>query len=154
MENINYIKAAFTASFALLSSILGVLYIPVILMVVCNVLDYFTGLLASPYRKEDINSYKSMKGIIKKVMMWILVIVGALVDQLLIYTSDMFGITLPFTFMVACIVALWIICNELISILENITDMGVSTPKFLKPIVEHIRSQVEEKIEDIESEEN
>ena len=51
----------------------------------------------------------------------------------------------PFTFLVACIVAIWIICNEIISILENIKDMGVAIPAFLLPIVEHVKSQVEDK---------
>ena len=36
----NYIKVFFTGVFALISSMLGVLTIPVILMVACNVLDY------------------------------------------------------------------------------------------------------------------
>lgn len=36
----NYIKAFFTGVFALISSMLGVLTIPVILMVACNVLSY------------------------------------------------------------------------------------------------------------------
>ena len=50
------------------------------------------------------------------------------------------------TFLIACIVAMWLICNEIISILENIQDMGVNIPAFLQPLVKHIRSQVEERI--------
>lgn len=146
MEQANYIKAIFTGVFAFLTSLLGILAIPVMLMVGCNVIDYITGLLASPFRKEDINSYKSMKGIAKKVCMWLLVIVGAIIDQLLLYASGVFGIALPFTFLVACIVAIWIICNELISILENIQDMGVNVPVFLEPLLKNIKTQVEDKI--------
>ena len=142
----NYIKVFFTAIFALISSILGVLTVPVLLMVACNVLDYATGLMASTYRSEDINSYKSIRGIMKKVCMWLLVIVGAIIDQLLLYASQTAGITLPFTFLVACIVAIWIICNEIISILENIKDMGVTIPAFLIPLVTHVKSQVEDKV--------
>ena len=77
--------------------------------------------------------------------MWLLVVVGAVIDQLLLYASQTVGITLPFTFLVACIVAIWIICNEIISILENIKDMGVTIPAFLIPLVTHVKSQVEEK---------
>lgn len=141
----NYIKAFFTTIFAFISSILGVLAVPVILMVVCNIIDYATGLMASPYRDEDINSYKSIRGIMKKVCMWLLVVVGAIIDQLLLYASDTVGIAMPFTFLVACIVAIWIICNEIISILENIKDMGVTLPGFLEPLVKNIKSQVEDK---------
>ena len=149
MEQATAIKAVFTAIFAFLSALLGDLAVPVLLMVACSVIDYITGLGASPYRKTDgdgsISSYKSIQGIIKKVCMWLLVVVGAIIDQLLIYTTDKIGITMPFTFLVACIVAIWIICNELISILENLKDMGVKIPAFLTPIVKNIQSQVEEK---------
>lgn len=141
----NYIKVFFTGVFGLLSSLLGVLAVPVLLMVCCNVIDYITGLMATSYRSEDINSYKSIRGIMKKVCMWLLVVVGAIIDQLLIYASDTVGITLPFTFLVACVVAIWIICNEIISILENIKDMGVMLPAFLEPLVRNIKSQVEDK---------
>lgn len=146
MEQATAVKAVFTAIFAFLSALLGDLAVPVLLMVACSVIDYITGLGASPYRKDDkISSYKSIRGIIKKVCMWLLVVVGAIIDQLLIYTTDKIGITMPFTFLVACIVAIWIICNELISILENLKDMGVKIPAFLTPIVKNIQSQVEEK---------
>lgn len=140
----NVIKAFFTAAGSLLSSILGVLYIPVLLMVSCNIIDYITGLMAAPGRAEGgISSYRSMRGIIKKVTMWLLVVVGAIIDQLLQYASATLGFTLPFTFLVACIVAIWIICNELISILENMIDIGVAVPAFLLPLVKNIKSQAE-----------
>lgn len=139
----NQIKAVFTAVFAFLTSIFGVLAIPVILMVASNIIDYATGLMASPYRQQDINSYKSIRGIFKKVGMWLLVVVGAIIDQMLLYAADTVGWSVPFTFLIACIVAIWIVCNELISILENIKDMGVNIPIFLEPLVKNIKSQVE-----------
>ena len=125
---------------------LGVLYIPVLLMVACNVIDYVTGIWAAGYRQDGgVSSYRSMRGIIKKVTMWLLVFVGAIIDQLLAYASQTIGYQLPFTFLVACVVAIWIICNELISILENIKDMGVNLPPFLMPLLKNIKSQVEDK---------
>ena len=152
VEQATAIKAVFTAIFAFLSALLGDLAVPVLLMVACSVIDYITGLGASPYRKKDgengngsISSYRSIRGIVKKVCMWLLVVVGAIIDQLLIYTTDKIGITMPFEFLVACIVAVWIICNELISILENIKDMGVNIPTFLTPIIKNIQSQTENK---------
>ena len=145
MEKATKIKAFFTVIFSFLSSILGVLAIPVILMVLSNIIDYITGLFASPYRNEDINSYKSIRGIIKKVCMWLLVVVGAIVDELIVYAVASFGFTMPFTFMVACVVAIWIVCNEIISVLENLKDIGVKLPVFLLPLVKNIKSQVENK---------
>nr|DAD92876.1 MAG TPA: holin [Siphoviridae sp. ctNyC15] len=146
MEQANYIKAIFTAVFAFISALLGVLAVPVILLVTCNLIDYATGLMASKYRSQDINSYKSIRGIFKKVSMWLLVVVGAIIDELLLYAATTIGKPVPVTFLIACIVAMWLICNEIISILENIQDMGVNIPAFLQPLVKHIRSQVEERI--------
>ncbi len=145
----NQMKAIIIAAGSTLSSMLGVLYIPVLLMVSCNIIDYATGLMAAPSRKVGISSYKGMRGICKKVSMWLLVVVGAIVDQLLKYASETFGIMLPFSFLIACIVAIWIICNELISILENMVDIGVNIPDFLMPLVKHIRSQIDEMAENV-----
>ncbi len=140
------IKIVFTTIFAFLTSVFGTLTIPVLLMVICNLIDYVTGIAASQYRSQDINSYTSIRGIIKKVCMWLLVVVGAIIDELILYASKNAGIMLPFTFLVACIVAIWIICNELISILENIQDIGVPLPGFLIPLVKNIKTQAESKI--------
>ena len=141
----NKFKTIFTTIFSVIASWLGALAIPVLLMILSNLVDYVTGLIASKYRDEPINSYKSFRGIAKKICMWLLVIVGALVDQLILYAGDIIGIKMPFTFLIACVVAIWIICNELISILENIKDIGVKLPPFLQPLVENVKKQVEEK---------
>lgn len=142
--NINYVKAVVTAFMSMLAALLGVLYVPVLLMVACNVIDYITGLFAAKYRTDGgISSYRSIRGIIKKVTMWLLVVVGAIIDTLLKYSTETFGYKLPFTFLVACIVAIWIICNELISILENMVDIGINIPGFLLPIVKQLKTTVE-----------
>ena len=114
-------------------------------MVSCNIIDYITGLAASPYRNQEIESYKGMRGITKKVGMWLLVIVGAIIDELLLYAGGILGIEVPM-FIVACMVAIWIVCNEIISILENLKDMGVNIPSFLEPLVKNIKSQTENKM--------
>ena len=145
MEQATAIKAVFTTIFAFLSALLGDLAVPVMLMVACSVIDYITGLGASPYREGGISSYKSISGIIKKVCMWLLVVVGAIIDQLIVFATDQLNIIIPCKFLVACVVAVWIVCNELISILENMKDMGVNIPGFLTPIVKNIQSQVEDK---------
>lgn len=145
MDRYEKIKAVIIALCGIISGRLGVLAIPMILLIVCNVIDYATGIFASHYRNQEIDSYKGIKGITKKICMWLLVGVGVVIDNLLSYTSGAVGITLPFSFLVACIVAVWIICNEIISILENINDIGVTLPPFLMPIVRNLKSQVEDK---------
>lgn len=136
-----------------LSSVLGILYIPVILMVVSNVIDYITGIFAAIYNGEKISSSIGFKGIIKKICMWLLVVVGVVVDELIKYATVTIGLNFPFTFLIACIVAIWIVCNEVISILENIKRTGTKVPKFLDKILYYIKDRAEETAI-IDSEEN
>ena len=138
-------KAFLTTIFAALTSLLGALAVPVILLVSCNVIDYITGIAASKSRGQEISSYKGIKGITKKVCMWLLICVGAIVDQLIVYACEHMAINNPFAFAVACVVAIWLICNELISILENVKDIGVPLPAFLERIVSNIKSQIDDK---------
>lgn len=142
-ERLNEVKVLIVAGFGALTSFLGVLAIPVYVLVASNIIDYFTALFATEKRGQNISSSIGIKGIVKKVCMWLLIIVGVLLDKLLIYL----GISLPLTFPIACIVALWLCANEIISILENISDiLGDDMPSFLMPLVKNIRSQVEDKI--------
>ena len=136
-------KFAFTAITAFLSSLLGVLYIPVMLMVLCNVIDYITGVIASIRRKDGLQSQVMLWGVVKKVCMWLLVVVGAVVDMLLKHSALQAGFTPPVQWVVASIVTMWIICTELISILENMMSIGVALPPFLLPLVRLIKDQAE-----------
>ncbi|MFA9376213.1 MAG: phage holin family protein [Lachnotalea sp.] len=148
MEKLSKIKVLFVLLFSSLTGVLGVLAIPIYLMILCNIVDYITAFFAAPKRGQSINSDIGIKGIIKKVMMWLLVVVGCVVDALLKYSAETVGINLPFTFLVACIVALWICWNEIISILENIKDIvgEENMPPFLMPLIKNLKSQTEKKI--------
>ena len=139
------VKAFFVAVGSAISSFLGILFIPVLLMVSCNVIDYITGIIAAPKRGEKISSTIGLQGIIKKVCMWLLVVVGVIIDELISYAVNTIGWDIPFTFVVACIVCVWLICNELLSILENLKDIGVPLPAFLAKIVVYIKSKAEQK---------
>ena len=143
----NRIQALVTTIMGVLSSLLGALFVPVLLLVACNIIDYATGLMAAPYRKDGkISSYKSFRGILKKISMWILVIVGSLMDQMVTYTASMFGWRNTVSFLIACLVAIWLVCNEIISILENVQDVGLQLPKWMLPLVKHIKSQADNSV--------
>lgn len=150
VRNVDKTKGWLTIALSAIMDFLGILAIPVFLMVGCNIIDYITGLIASKYRQEQINSYKGMRGIIKKVCMWLLVVVGSMVDVLIRYTAETMGLDFQIPFIVATLVAVWIVVNEIISILENMIDIGVELPPFLMPIVKRIKKEVEEVGEDKE----
>lgn len=145
-RNLTQIKFFIATIFGTLTSFLGVLAIPIYILVAENIIDYFTGILASANRGKKISSKQGIRGIIRKICMWILIFVGVLLDQIVIYTSSVVGINVHFTFLISCIVALWLCVNEMVSILENLKDvLGEDMPSFLIPLTKGIRSQVEEK---------
>lgn len=140
------IKATAIIVLSALMSWLGILAVPVFLLVGCNLIDYITGLLAAKYRGDGgISSYRSIRGIIKKVCQWLLVLVGAWIDVLINYAVDCAGVDITIPFVVATIAAVWLVVNEIISILENMLDIGVTMPPFMLPLVKHIKQQVEDK---------
>lgn len=148
------VKVTLTIIVSALMSWLGILAVPVFLLVGCNVVDYATGLLAAPYRDETVSSYKGIRGIIKKICMWLLILIGAWMDVLINYAVQTAGVDITLPFIVATVVAVWLVVNEIISILENMDDIGVNIPPFLLPLVKHFKKKVEEKATILEDDEN
>lgn len=138
------IKVLMVGAIAALTSFLGVLAIPVYLLVGCNLIDYATGIMASKPRGEKLSSYKGIKGIQKKVGQWLLVVIGSWVDVLIKYSVENVGVAWKFPFIVSIIVAVWLVVNEMLSILENLNDLGVKMPPFLKPILNRLKTEVED----------
>lgn len=137
------IKIWVTMAFSAALSALGVLAIPMLLLIMLNILDYATGIAAAKYRNEAISSDKGLRGIIKKLCTLLLVGIGAVMDWVLMFATATAGLTIPFTFVVATVVAVWLICNEIISVLENMLDIGVALPPFLEKLAKYIRRQAE-----------
>ena len=152
MNKVNTIKGFIASIVGALTGLFGVLAIPILLLVVSNVVDYVTGVIASKFRGQKISSYKGIQGITKKVCMWLLIVVGVIVDEVIAYSVAQFGLVIPVTFVVACIVAIWLVINELISILENLKDIGVPLPPFAMKLLKNIKSQIETKADVIEDE--
>ncbi len=139
------VKAAFVAAFSMIFGWLGILAVPVLILAGLNFTDYITGILASKRRNELVTSDKGLWGIVKKIGMWILGGLGWAMDVLINYASQYVGLSIKLPFVVATIVAVWLICNEIISILENLLDIGVAMPPFLMPLAKMIKGQVEDK---------
>lgn len=93
------------------------------------VLDYITGVLVAFINKE-INSEVGFRGILKKSLILILLIVGVLLDRL---------IGSEWTFRTA--VCYFFIGNEGWSIIENIGKTGINIPNKLKNALSQIISE-------------
>lgn len=148
-NGMNWIKTAVSTVCGFVLSILGNLFVPVMLLVGCNLIDYVTGITASIAKGEKVSSKKGIKGIVKKVCMWLLIVVGAIVDQTIKVGAGNIGINLTMNGAVALIVTIWLIMNEIISILENMVTIGVPVPGFLVKMCEWIEKKAEKAGDDI-----
>lgn len=112
---------------------------------ICMIADFITGILASVINGNT-ESKKCFRGIVKKCCYLVLVVVGHCID--VAYPQD--------TIVFRDIVVYFLIANDGISILENIGECGVEYPAFIKTFLEAIKKKasdgemVVEKKEEVE----
>lgn len=92
------------------------------------VLDYCTGIIKAIYRKK-LSSEIGFRGIVKKIMIFIVIAVAHNVQKVT-------GNTIP----LREIVIVFFICNESLSILENAAEF-IAIPKQLKDILLQLRDK-------------
>lgn len=143
MHKVNYLLSAAVGAFF---SFFGVLAIPLLLLVPCNLIDYFTGMAASKVRGEKITSSKSIEGIVKKVTMYVLIFVGFGIDCMISYVTGTLHIDMVFPLLFSAIIASWLVINELISITENCEVIGHIVP-ILGPVLRFIKNKIESSVE-------
>lgn len=136
------LQAVFSAALAALISYLGVIAIPVTVLMAAMIIDYVTG-MAAAWHKKKLSSKKGLSGIIKKISYLALVCVGMGVDWVIYYGIKSVGVDMGYTFFFGVLVAVWLIINELISILENLESIGVPMPVFLIKIVKRLKIAAE-----------
>ena len=131
-----------SAAFAGLLYYLGIVSIPIIMLICAMIIDYITGMLAASYNSE-LSSQKGIKGIVKKVGYLALVLASMIIDWLISQGLQQININLHYSVFFAVLVAVWLIINELISTLENLSRMGVPIPNFLKKIINKLKMTVD-----------
>lgn len=125
-----------------LSAYMRVMFVPLVVLIAVMIIDYMSGMLKA-WGNEELSSRVGLRGIVKKLSYLMLVCVAGVVDWLLWSGLRQVGISLDFGFCFGLIVTIWLIINELISILENLEALKVPMPAFLKKIIKHLKSAVE-----------
>lgn len=142
MEKTTYLKTLVASIGAFLSLKLGIL-LPVLgLLSLAMVTDYITGILDAKSRGE-INSRTGMWGIVKKLLYGVEVAVAMVVDWTIINVAGQLNIDINIGTFFGLLVAIWLIFNEIISILENLTRLGTPMPGFLVKFVSTFKVVVE-----------
>ena len=146
---INILKVTVAAVSAAALSYFGMLAVPVLVLLIAMVIDYVTGMIKA-YMQAQLCSKTGVKGILKKLCYMAMVAVGAVVDYLLQSAFVQAGIDLHIEMFCGLLVAIWLIINELISILENLAVIGVPGFPKLSKLLQRLKTVVE-KDEDAEN---
>ena len=139
----NIIQATVSVAIGALISYFNILLIPILVLIAVILIDYTTG-LTSAYRNGELKSKTGLLGILKKVSYLVLVAVGGVVDYLICSGLATAGFDFGVTYCCGLIVCVWLIINELISILENLSELGTPIPKFLVNIVHRLKDSVDD----------
>lgn len=95
-------------------------------LLACVVADFVTGIIASCILHEVCSSI-GYRGILKKMLMFVLVYLVWYISPSLMNSYALFDITV-----------LFYICNEFFSIVENLTKCGVPLPKKLVSFIKKL----------------
>ncbi|NLO60632.1 MAG: phage holin family protein [Spirochaetales bacterium] len=109
-----------------------------ILLVVMAV-DYITG-VSSSFRNKRISSALGHNGLIKKANIFLIVILAAQLDKISGNSNYIFR---------NC-TAVFFIANDAISIIENVGEMGIRLPKFLKNAFVRLQNHSQNTVEDLQ----
>lgn len=145
MEKENITHGIITLIAAGVAAYFNIIAIPIIVLTVAMLVDYITG-MAAAYVNAELSSRRGIKGIFKKLGYYSLVCVGVTLDYILCSGLAQIGINNGTNILFGLIVTVWLIINELISILENLSRLDVPIPKFLKSVVERLKNNVDDKI--------
>ena len=136
------LKAAIAVVMAAATAYLRELAIPVFFFFGVMVIDYLSGMV-SAWVKCELSSRVGVLGIVKKVAYLLAVAVAIVADWVVQVAGAEIGIDFGGFFFFGLLVTIWLVLNECISILENISEIGVPLPAFLLKLIEKLKKTVE-----------
>lgn len=144
MTKNNVIQGIIALIVAGVSAYFEIIAIPILVLMLVMIVDYITG-LAGAYVTNQLNSRIGIVGIIKKIGYLGLVAVGMTADYIIYSALSQIGIDIGLGYCVGMVIVIWLIINELISILENLAEIGVPLPSFMVKLINRLKNTVESK---------
>lgn len=142
-----------TAFLALVLAYFKALVVPLAILVILMVTDYITGITAA-WMKNELSSKVGIKGIVKKLLYMALVVVACAIDIAIANVAGKAGIDIAGMYCVGLMVIMFLIFNESISILENVSRAGGPEIPFLSKLIKHLKQTAEKKAEEAIPEES
>jgi len=122
-------------------------YAPALLLLLgAIVLDYVTG-LARAWLRGELSSARGLRGVVKKLCYLLGVAAGFAADLMLSLTAEGLGLAggLPAYF--GLLVTLMLATGELLSVLENLGEIGIPMPRALRQALVRLHEQEDEEAE-------
>lgn len=119
------------AAATLLATVFGQYWFLFVGFLVLNVVDYATGVIKAKFYQKNESSAVGAKGILKKVMYWVVIGIAFFVSDCFIKFGDILGLNLGFLILFGWFTLASYVVNEIRSILENCVVMGINVPEFL-----------------------
>ena len=138
----NLWKGAVTLLLAGAAACLRVLAAPLAVLVAVMAADYVSGML-SAWASWTLSSRVGARGLLKKLGYILGVGVAVVVDFVVQTAGARLGADLGGYYAFGLLVTVWLILNECISILENLTELGVPVPGFLRSAVARLKQRAE-----------
>jgi len=142
----DFIHILFAGAVGALAAYFNILLIPLGVLIGVMLIDYVTGMAGAAYTGK-MNSRIGVMGIVKKAGYIALVAVGMVVDYLISSALGQIGINLQITYCFGMIITIWLIINELISILENLGELNIPLPHFLVNTIKSLKDKVDDRAE-------
>lgn len=136
------IQGAFSVLGSLALSYMGMITVPILMLCFVMIMDYITG-MAAAWKDGNLSSKKGAFGIAKKLLYLVAVCVGIVADWVIYSGLQAVNVSLGVSTFFGLLVTIWLVVNELISILENLKKIGVPLPKFLLSIVKKLKITTE-----------
>ena len=130
MKTWQWIQAVFTALGGWLGWFLGGCDGLIYALIAFVVVDYITGVMCAVVNKQ-LSSEVGFRGIFKKVLIFMLVSVGNIIDQQLIGGGSVLRTAVIFFYL----------SNEGISIIENAGNLGLPIPQKLKDVLAQLKDK-------------
>ena len=144
----NNISSNISFIFTTLTAMLGIEWTLFAGFLILNILDYITGIIKAKIKKME-NSNRGLVGIVKKVCYWILIMIAFLVSYLLVQIGYKVDIEIEFVMFLGWFTLMCLIINEFRSILENLIEIGIDIPIFLKTGLEVYHEKIEKNISEM-----
>ena len=128
----NLIQLIFTAVGGWLGSFLGGCDGLIVEIVVFAVTDYITGVMCA-INDRKLSSEVGFRGICRKVIIFMLVGIGHILDTQVIGTGSILRTAIIFFYL----------SNEGVSLLENAAHLGLPVPEKLKDVLEQLHDRAE-----------